>query len=585
LSPNLLLWCTSSTRRRYADLEARGFHGPAFQTLDRIFRLNPKAAASAAAASASGAALGGGGGGEGCELLAALRLPPESDRFHIHPAVLDGVFQLVGFIGAQSSTSGRGGGGGGDDRAWVPMGIGSVQLFKAGSSKEHSSSNLLRRSDFSFSSFDRLDHGSRGSSWGDLAGFGPTLSSVNLAGAGRLAPAASSSSSSLSSSPALLSSPSPLPGSVSGLSALKLSSSRLSAFGSSGGLSAMVGGVGGGEHRQRSRTGSGSGGSAGGAVGSDGEQLLWCHARLVSASARLRVLDFSVYDPTSRAVTLSLTDFKFAPLKAQPPPSALFEARWPEVPLARQPNASASGTTFPASFAAEPPSTGGSAGGAPAGFGAAESASAAASLGGSAGALEVAVLALPGLLEGFTAFSSATSLNGGGGGGGTSSGHALGRGLGPSAVASKLAAAGMRVTLVNAAASASLGSGRLGGGGESSGGLSRSASGSGPLAGIEGPAAAAELSTSVPRATEVSATATAVVVPVGRVAGPSGLAAALAALLRFTQALWRQERGSAAGAVAKVVVLTSGADGPQATELEAAAKESCVRNHNTLEKK
>ena len=58
---------------RYTALEELGFHGPQFQTLVQVWR------------------------GQG-EFVARLRLPSreENGRYYIHPAVLDGLFQLVG---------------------------------------------------------------------------------------------------------------------------------------------------------------------------------------------------------------------------------------------------------------------------------------------------------------------------------------------------------------------------------------------------------------------------------------------------------------------------------------------------------
>jgi len=231
----------SGIQERYADLAARGFHQGVFQTLAKVFKNNHQNMGADPSSSNNN------------EMLAALRLPPDSDRYHIHPAVLDGVFQLVGLVGKNINSA--------DGKAWVPMGIGQVTLFKSGVIGHDSSSNLLRRSDFSFSSIDSQR------SWPDL--FGPTLSSVNLANQVIL-----SSSTSINSESSVV-------------------------------------------------------------TLDDGEEesFLWAHAKVITSNNRLRVMDFHIYDPVSRAVTLSLTDFRFAPLREQPPGSALYEVRWPELSL------------------------------------------------------------------------------------------------------------------------------------------------------------------------------------------------------------------------------------------------------------
>jgi acyl transferase domain-containing protein/NADP-dependent 3-hydroxy acid dehydrogenase YdfG/acyl carrier protein len=61
-------------KQRYAALAEAGDHGPQFQTLEQVWRSS----------------------GDN-ELLARLRVPPDSEEFHLHPALLDGVFQLAGF--------------------------------------------------------------------------------------------------------------------------------------------------------------------------------------------------------------------------------------------------------------------------------------------------------------------------------------------------------------------------------------------------------------------------------------------------------------------------------------------------------
>ena len=60
---------------RYADLARRGYHGSQFQPVSQVWR-------SAAQD----------------EVLATVQLPEDFERYYGHPALLDGVFQLVGFI-------------------------------------------------------------------------------------------------------------------------------------------------------------------------------------------------------------------------------------------------------------------------------------------------------------------------------------------------------------------------------------------------------------------------------------------------------------------------------------------------------
>ena len=80
---------------RYAELAARGFHGLRFQTLAQVWRSS-----------------------DGAELVARLALPDaeECSRYLVHPAVLDGVFQLVGFVPGAA-------------KAWVPAAIERLQLL------------------------------------------------------------------------------------------------------------------------------------------------------------------------------------------------------------------------------------------------------------------------------------------------------------------------------------------------------------------------------------------------------------------------------------------------------------------------
>ena len=77
---------------RYKDLQERGFHGPQFQTLVQVWRGKS-------------------------EFVARLRLPghEENERYHVHPAVLDGMFQLGGFVDGAA-------------KAWVPAAIERLEL-------------------------------------------------------------------------------------------------------------------------------------------------------------------------------------------------------------------------------------------------------------------------------------------------------------------------------------------------------------------------------------------------------------------------------------------------------------------------
>ena len=74
-----------------AALEERGFHGPQVQTVHRAWLSS-----------------------DGHEVVARLRVAASlaSERYHVHPAVLDGAIQLIGFVGEAAP-----------DKAWVPAGI------------------------------------------------------------------------------------------------------------------------------------------------------------------------------------------------------------------------------------------------------------------------------------------------------------------------------------------------------------------------------------------------------------------------------------------------------------------------------
>ena len=60
---------------RYAALQSQGFHGPQFQTVQQVW-LSPS----------------------GSEALAQITAPEEGHLYHLHPAMLDGVFQTVGVV-------------------------------------------------------------------------------------------------------------------------------------------------------------------------------------------------------------------------------------------------------------------------------------------------------------------------------------------------------------------------------------------------------------------------------------------------------------------------------------------------------
>ena len=85
---------------RYAELEERGFHRSQFQTLSQVWR-----------------------SADGAELVARLCAPAAllSERYHVHPAVLDGVVQMVSYFADSKST---------DSKAWVPAAIKSLQLHR-----------------------------------------------------------------------------------------------------------------------------------------------------------------------------------------------------------------------------------------------------------------------------------------------------------------------------------------------------------------------------------------------------------------------------------------------------------------------
>ena len=86
---------------RYADLEDMGLHRGQFQTLAEVWRSESKE-----------------------ELLARLKVPTASELYHVHLALLDGIIQLVGFVG--SMTDGDAG-----MKAFVPASIGQVQLLES----------------------------------------------------------------------------------------------------------------------------------------------------------------------------------------------------------------------------------------------------------------------------------------------------------------------------------------------------------------------------------------------------------------------------------------------------------------------
>ena len=164
----------SGVADRYADLEVREFHGPQFQTLVQVWRSASKD-----------------------EMVAKLRVPQDGYRYHLHPAVLDGVFQLAGFVDDVSS--------GNEMKAFVPASIGQVQLH---------------------ASFGRGEGGAKAQA-----------------------------------------------------------------------------------------------------------EWMWAHCRVVETSAKARVMDFTIFDGPGSSVAASLESFRFAQLPPQPPASALYEVRWPEMPL------------------------------------------------------------------------------------------------------------------------------------------------------------------------------------------------------------------------------------------------------------
>ena len=51
-----------------------------------------------------------------------IKIPEDADRYHAHPAMLDGVFQLVGFMSSGSDGDGSSG------QSWVPAGIDRAEM-------------------------------------------------------------------------------------------------------------------------------------------------------------------------------------------------------------------------------------------------------------------------------------------------------------------------------------------------------------------------------------------------------------------------------------------------------------------------
>lgn len=83
----------------YAKLEEIGSYGPQFQNLDQVWRSSS------------------------CDvMLARLRVPASlnMEHYHVHPAVLDSVFHMSGFIPNAL----------GQSKAWVPAQIKSVELHQ-----------------------------------------------------------------------------------------------------------------------------------------------------------------------------------------------------------------------------------------------------------------------------------------------------------------------------------------------------------------------------------------------------------------------------------------------------------------------
>ncbi|MEC7001811.1 MAG: polyketide synthase dehydratase domain-containing protein, partial [Actinomycetota bacterium] len=92
-------------KERYADLEHMGLHRRQFQTLAEVWRSESKE-----------------------QLLARLQVPTSSQLYHVHPALLDGIIQLVGFVGSTERDTGM--------KAFVPATIGQVQLLESLSGRQ-----------------------------------------------------------------------------------------------------------------------------------------------------------------------------------------------------------------------------------------------------------------------------------------------------------------------------------------------------------------------------------------------------------------------------------------------------------------
>ena len=97
--------------------ETFGMHGNQFQTLQQVWRSKGDISEEDTSSAPE-------------ELLARVSMPKDWNRYHIHPAALDGAFQLVGFLGNANDLEGSHATNGASS-SWVPAGIDHVEMHRS----------------------------------------------------------------------------------------------------------------------------------------------------------------------------------------------------------------------------------------------------------------------------------------------------------------------------------------------------------------------------------------------------------------------------------------------------------------------
>ena len=97
--------------------ETFGMHGNQFQTLQQVWRSKGNISEEDTSSAPE-------------ELLARVSMPKDWNRYHIHPAALDGAFQLVGFLGNANDLEGSDTTNGASS-SWVPAGIDHVEMHRS----------------------------------------------------------------------------------------------------------------------------------------------------------------------------------------------------------------------------------------------------------------------------------------------------------------------------------------------------------------------------------------------------------------------------------------------------------------------